>query len=92
MDHSTSLKAVGHRLDESHVRDMPKFVGQSVTFGQVDDVLLAGQAAKVIVAKALLPSQLADDPQLAARGFWDWARFDRSVPARLGPMFGFSSS
>jgi len=56
----------------------------------VDDVLAAGQREKVIVAKAVTPLQLADDPQLRFRGWWD--RAHGSDLPRLGPMFGFSQT
>jgi crotonobetainyl-CoA:carnitine CoA-transferase CaiB-like acyl-CoA transferase len=64
---------------EQRLRDRP-----------VDEVLSAGQAEKVVVAKAVSPFELGDDPQLLARGFWD-AREGEALP-RLGPMLGFSST
>jgi crotonobetainyl-CoA:carnitine CoA-transferase CaiB-like acyl-CoA transferase len=64
---------------EERLRDRP-----------VDEVLSAGQAEKVVVAKAVSPLELGDDPQLLARGFWD-AREGEALP-RLGPMLGFSST
>lgn len=54
----------------------------------VDEVLAAGQAEKVIVAKSISPLELGTDPQLLARGFWDRGG---ALP-RLGPMLGFSET
>jgi crotonobetainyl-CoA:carnitine CoA-transferase CaiB-like acyl-CoA transferase len=55
-----------------------------------DEVLAAGQAEKVVVAKAVSPRELGADPQLQARGFWD-RREGEALP-RLGPMLGLSST
>jgi crotonobetainyl-CoA:carnitine CoA-transferase CaiB-like acyl-CoA transferase len=64
---------------EERLRDRP-----------VDEVLAAGQAEKVVVAKAVSPLELGSDPQLRSRGFWD-RREGEALP-RLGPMLGFSAT
>ena len=57
---------------------------------RVDEVLAAGQAEKVVVAKAVSPLELGSDPQLHSRGFWD--RREGGALPRLGPMLGFSTT
>lgn len=56
----------------------------------VDEVVAAGQREKVVVARAVSPLALRDDPQLEARGFWERSR-PGELP-RLGPMYRFSDT
>jgi len=57
----------------------------------VADVVAAGQRERVVVAEALAPSRLPDEPQLRARRYWDRKMADGELP-RLGPMFRMSDT
>jgi crotonobetainyl-CoA:carnitine CoA-transferase CaiB-like acyl-CoA transferase len=59
----------------------------------VADVVAAGQRGNnAVVAAALSPSELWDDVQLRARGYWDWSDPADGEPPQLGPMFQFSAT
>jgi crotonobetainyl-CoA:carnitine CoA-transferase CaiB-like acyl-CoA transferase len=57
----------------------------------VDEVVAAGQRERAVVARAMAPSELLTEPQLAARGYWKRRRGDGELP-RLGPMFRMSDT
>ena len=52
----------------------------------VDEVVSAGQRERAVVARAMAPSELLTEPQLAARGYWSRGRSAAGM-YRLGPMY-----
>ena len=57
----------------------------------VDDVVAAGQRERAVIARAMAPSELLTEPQLAARSYWSRGRSAAGVP-RLGPMYRMSAT
>lgn len=82
-----------HRL--AHWDEFEAEVGNRLRTWQADDVVMAGQAIRTAVARALTPLGLLSCPQLAAREFWEGGPepYSAEIPAirgarrRLGPMF-----
>ena len=56
----------------------------------VDELLVAGQAARAVVARSMPLPMLRDSPQLVERGFWD--DVDHGALPQLGPMFEFDGT
>ena len=65
-------------------------LGDRMRDRKVEEVVSAGQKEKVVVARATSPLELRSDPQLLARGYWEWS--DPEQLPRLGPMFRFAAT
>jgi crotonobetainyl-CoA:carnitine CoA-transferase CaiB-like acyl-CoA transferase len=80
--------------EASRLRNWPAFVAEldrRLAARTVDEVVAAGQRERAVVARALAPSELLTEPQLAARGYWNRKPASGGLP-RLGPMFRMSDT
>jgi crotonobetainyl-CoA:carnitine CoA-transferase CaiB-like acyl-CoA transferase len=79
--------------ESSRLKHWPEFTSEldrRLANRSADDVVAAGQRERAVVARAMAPSELRDEPQLVARGYWD-----RTKPGelpRLGPMVRMSDT
>jgi len=62
-------------------------VQEKVADREAQEVVASLQAAQVIAAKASRPSELAESPHLAARGYWETIMHDGEPRRVLGPPF-----
>ncbi len=79
--------------EASRLKNWPLFIREleaRLASRSVDDVVAAGQRERAVVARAMSPSELFSEPQLRARGYWEWTR-PGQLP-RLGPMFRMSET
>ena len=80
--------------EASRLSNWPAFIAEldrRLAGRSVDDVVACGQRERAVVARAMAPSELRDEPQLVARGYWDRNLATGDLP-RLGPMFRMSDT
>jgi crotonobetainyl-CoA:carnitine CoA-transferase CaiB-like acyl-CoA transferase len=82
--------------ERSRLAHWPEFTAaleEHLVVRSVADVVAAGQQDNnAVVAAAVLPSELWDDAQLRARGYWDWCDPTDGELPQLGPMFRLSAT